>query len=115
MSVHRLRMLLASGALIAAFGPLAAHATPTPAADPSTSDAINNWRAHALALVPAVYQDVVAGSYTDEVVTNDPKWFNKAMVARAAAESSAFAQLDTQSIALIEAYFQSQQPEGGND
>jgi hypothetical protein len=103
--VSRLRTVLLAAAMVAAFGPLAAvQAAPMPQPDDATSAAIVKWRTTAVTLVSPVYQDIVTATYADRPVA-DTASFNDAMIARAQAEQTAFTQLDSASVTLIENYY----------
>jgi hypothetical protein len=99
------RVLFVSAAIMAALvGPTGVHAQSVPSPDPATAAAIATLRSNAIVLVKPVFQDIVAASYTGQVMSADPGWVAKAMIARAKAEQTAFAALDPASIRLIDAY-----------
>lgn len=106
----RFRVIVATGAVLAALGPLAAYAQVVPAPDEATANAIATWRMATVASVDPAFHDVVAASYGQQ---SDMDLSNEAVIKRAAAEQAAFATLDPASVALIEAYYASVQEAQG--
>lgn len=99
--VIRIRALLASAAIVAALGPLAAvQAQEVPDA---TAAALAHWRASALARVDPSLHDVVAAMYMDQPV--DPAVSNAAAAAKAVAEQAALLDLSKAEQVAIESYF----------
>lgn len=99
--VIRIRALLASAAIVAALGPLAAvQAQEVPDA---TAAALAHWRASTLARVDPSLHDVVAAMYMDQPV--DPAVSNAAAAAKAVAEQAALIDLSKAEQVAIESYF----------
>jgi hypothetical protein len=108
----RVRTLLVSAAFVAALGPLAAvHAqtmpvpdqTLAPVLDQPTAKAIADWRAAALNRIDPALRDTLAAVYADKTV--DAAALNGVMTAKAQAEQTAMADLDSKSVALISSYY----------
>lgn len=114
----RFRAIIASAALAATLGPLAAHAQEPSKLNADTAAAIAAWRKASVALVDAPFREIVADSYTGQASTSNADWFSKAMSRRAVAEQTAFASLDPATASLITAYYEqadSGQPDSVQD
>lgn len=101
--VLRVRALLASAAIVAAFGPLAAVHAQTLPLDTATANAITAWHVAALNRVNPSYRDALTAMYSDQAV--DPATVSAAATAKVTAEQAAVADLDRNSQALIENYY----------
>ena len=112
----RVRVLLVSAALVAAFGPLAAvQAAPTPQPDDATVAAIAKWRTATLAVVSPAFRDIVAATYNNQPLVADSSQINDAMILKAQAEQVAWSTLDSASLALIEDYYSAGTEAANND
>jgi hypothetical protein len=103
----RLKTTVVSALLLMAIGVPGVVNAQESSPDPATVAAIAKWRATALTLVPAAFQDVVAESYQGQVSSTDPGWVSQAIIVRQSAEQAAFAMLDKDSVSLIESYYNS--------
>ena len=103
----RLKTMVVSAALLAAIGVPGGVSAQESSPDPATAAAIAKWRATAITLVPAAFQDVVAASYEGQVTSTDPGWVSQAIIVRQNAEQAAFTMLDKDSVALIQSYYDS--------
>jgi len=101
----RLKTMAVSAVLVAALAVPGGVKAQASGPDPATAAAIAKWRAMALALVPAAFQDVVAASYEGQVTTTDSGWVSQAIIVRQNAEQAAFATLDKESVNLIQSYY----------
>lgn len=103
--ILRIRALLASVALVAAFGPLAAvHAQSVTAPDSATAAAIALWHDRALAHVAPALHDSLAAMYADQPIS-DLAAANATAGAKALAEQAAMVELDPTSQQLIKNYY----------
>jgi hypothetical protein len=102
--VFRVRALLASAALVAALGPLAAQAQSVTTPDSATATAIAQWHADALQHVAPAYHDPLAAMYADQPIS-DPTTATGTAAAKIQAEQLGMADLDASSQALIEHYY----------
>ena len=103
----RLKTMAVSAVLVAALAVPGVVKAQASGPDPATAAAIAKWRAMALTLVPAAFQDVVAASYDGQVTSTDSGWVSQAIIARQNAEQAAFATLDKESVSLIQSYYDS--------
>jgi hypothetical protein len=108
MTKH-IRLMIVSAAVVAAFGPLAAHAASLPNPDSATATAIATWRTNTVALVAPAYRDGVAATYMGKALNVDAQTMNSLMVAKSKAETAAWATLDPASAALIVNYYEALQ------
>ena len=103
----RLKTMAVSAVLVAALAVPGVVKAQASSPDPATAAAIAKWRAIALTLVPAAFQDVVAASYDGQVTSADSGWVSQAIIVRQNAEQAAFATLDKESVILIQSYYDS--------